>query len=95
MKFSPGVVRLIARLDVKGPNLIKGIQFDGHRVLGVPEYFADMYYKEGIDEFIFQDSVASLYCRKLPLLHPYFLIITLPPCVEQQRTAKTVLTGVL
>ena len=63
MKFSPGVVRLIARLDVKGPNLIKGIQFDGHRVLGVPEYFADMYYKEGIDEFIFQDSVASLYCR--------------------------------
>tara|TARA_X000000368_G_scaffold370219_1_gene319218 strand:- start:2592 stop:3500 length:909 start_codon:yes stop_codon:yes gene_type:complete len=63
MKFTPGVVRLIARLDVKGPNLIKGIQFDGHRVLGVPEDFADMYYKEGIDEFIFQDSVASLYCR--------------------------------
>jgi len=63
MKVNPGIVRLIARLDVKGPNLIKGIQFDGHRVLGIPEYFAEMYYSEGIDEFIFQDSVASLYCR--------------------------------
>jgi len=56
-------VRLIARLDVKGPNLIKGIQFDGHRVLGVPEYFAEIYYREGIDELIFQDTVASLYQR--------------------------------
>jgi len=56
-------VRLIARLDVKGPNLIKGIQFDGNRVLGTPEYFAEIYYREGIDELIFQDSVASLYRR--------------------------------
>lgn len=56
-------VRLIARLDVKGPNLIKGIQFDGHRVLGAPDYFAEVYYREGIDELIFQDTVASLYRR--------------------------------
>jgi len=56
-------IRLIARLDVKGPNLIKGIQFDGNRVLGTPEYFSDLYYKEGIDELIFQDTVASLYRR--------------------------------
>ena len=63
MKVNPGTVRLIARLDVKGPNLIKGIQFDGHRVLGVPEYFAQVYSEEGIDELIFQDTVASLYGR--------------------------------
>ena len=56
-------VRVIARLDVKGPNVIKGIQFDGNRVLGTPEYFAEIYEKEGIDELIFQDTVASLYCR--------------------------------
>ncbi len=61
VKRSP--TRLIARLDVKGPNLIKGIQFDGHRVVGVPEQFAEVYYREGIDEIIFQDTVASLYQR--------------------------------
>lgn len=55
--------RVIARLDVKGPNLIKGIQFDGYRVLGSPEQMAKKYYQEGIDELFFQDSVASLYQR--------------------------------
>lgn len=56
-------VRVIARLDIKGPNLIKGIQFDGHRVLGTAEQFARLYYKEGVDELIYQDAVASLYRR--------------------------------
>lgn len=62
-KIQKGTVRVIARLDVKGPNLIKGIQFDGHRVLGTPNFFAKLYYDEGIDELIFQDTVASLYRR--------------------------------
>lgn len=56
-------VRVIPRLDIKGPNLIKGIQFDGHRVLGTAEQFAELYYKEGADELIYQDTVASLYRR--------------------------------
>ncbi|MBT8495755.1 MAG: imidazole glycerol phosphate synthase cyclase subunit [Deltaproteobacteria bacterium] len=56
-------VRVIPRLDIKGPNLIKGIQFDGHRVLGTAEQFADYYYRAGADELIYQDSVASLYRR--------------------------------
>ena len=56
-------VRVIPRLDIKGPNLIKGIQFDGHRVLGTAEQFADYYYKAGADELIYQDVVASLYRR--------------------------------
>jgi len=30
-------VRLIARLDIKGPNLIKGIQLEGLRVFGDPQ----------------------------------------------------------
>jgi imidazole glycerol-phosphate synthase subunit HisF len=33
-------IRVIPRLDIKGPNLIKGIQLDGHRVLGTAEEFA-------------------------------------------------------
>ncbi|CAI2717017.1 imidazole glycerol phosphate synthase subunit HisF (fragment) [Nitrospina watsonii] len=57
------VVRVIPRLDIKGPNLIKGIQFDGHRVLGTAEEFAEIYDREGADELIYQDAVASLYMR--------------------------------
>ncbi len=50
-------------MDIKGPNLIKGIQFDGHRVLGTAEEFAQVYYNSGADELIYQDAVASLYNR--------------------------------
>lgn len=56
-------LRLIARLDVKGPNLIKGIQLEGLRVMGVPNDFALDYYKQGADELIYMDIVASLYGR--------------------------------
>lgn len=56
-------IRLISKLEIKGPNLIKGIQFDGYRVLGLAENFARDYYENGIDELIYQDTVASLYQR--------------------------------
>lgn len=55
--------RLIARLDIKGPNLIKGIHLEGLRVVGDPQKHALKYYEEGIDEIIYIDSVASLYER--------------------------------
>ena len=56
-------LRLIARLDVKAPNLIKGIHLEGLRKLGDPQAFAERYYAEGVDEIIYIDSVASLYER--------------------------------
>lgn len=56
-------VRVIARLDIKGPNLIKGIQLEGLRVMGDPFEFAKRYYEQGADELIYMDSVASLYNR--------------------------------
>jgi cyclase len=56
-------IRLIARLNVKGPNLVKGVQMEGLRVIGNPQEFAHSYYKGGIDELIFIDVVASLYGR--------------------------------
>ena len=56
-------IRIIPRLDIKGPNLVKGIHLEGLRVLGDPEYFAEEYYKMGADELIYQDVVASLYQR--------------------------------
>lgn len=56
-------IRIIPRLDIKGPNLVKGIHLEGLRVLGKPEYFARHYYENGADELIYMDVVASLYGR--------------------------------
>jgi cyclase len=56
-------IRLIARLDIKGPNLIKGIHLEGLRVIGSPGEHALRYYQQGIDELIYMDCVASLYGR--------------------------------
>lgn len=58
-----GAVRIIPRLDIKGPNLVKGIHLEGLRVLGKPSDFARYYYEEGADELMFIDVVASLYER--------------------------------
>ena len=55
--------RLIARLDVKSENLIKGVHLEGLRVIGDPQDFAMQYYDEGADEIIYLDIVASLYGR--------------------------------
>jgi len=56
-------IRLIARLDIKGPNLIKSIRFEGLRVIGNPQDFAKKYYEDGIDEILYVDTVATLYER--------------------------------
>ena len=56
-------IRLIARLDVKDTNLVKGIQLEGLRKLGDPNRFAKEYYEQGIDELLYIDIVASLYNR--------------------------------
>jgi cyclase len=55
--------RIIARLDIKAPNLIKGVHLEGLRVVGDPETYATDYYEQGIDELIYMDIVASLYQR--------------------------------
>ena len=56
-------VRLISRLDVKGANLIKGVHLEGLRKIGDPQEHAVKYYKQGADEIIYMDVVASLYGR--------------------------------
>ena len=56
-------IRIIPRLDIKGPNLVKGIHLEGLRVLGKPADFAKYYYENGADELMFMDVVASLYER--------------------------------
>jgi cyclase len=56
-------LRLIARLDIKAPNLVKGIRLEGLRVKGKPADFALRYFEQGADELYYQDIVASLYGR--------------------------------
>ena len=56
-------IRTIARLDVKGNNLIKSICLEGLRKVGIPSLAAKTYYEQEIDEIIYIDLVASLYGR--------------------------------
>jgi len=56
-------LRIIPRLDIKGKNLIKGVQLEGLRVMGDPHQFALKYYRAGADELVYMDIVASLYGR--------------------------------
>ena len=53
-------LRIIPRLDIKGPNLVKGVHLEGLRVLGKPERFARYYYASGADELIYMDVVAKI-----------------------------------
>ena len=42
-------LRLVARLDIKGPNLIKGVNLEGLKIIGEPNKYALKYYENGID----------------------------------------------
>ena len=63
-------IRVIARLDIKGENVIKGVHLEGLRVVGKPNELAQKYYSQGIDELLYMDAVASLYERNniLPIV---------------------------
>ena len=53
--------RIIAKLDIKNGQLVKGINLEGLRILGDPYEFAKLYSNFGIDEIFYQDNVAALY----------------------------------
>lgn len=57
-------MRIVSRLDIKNDFLIKGLALEGLRKLGNAKDFAKKYYKSGIDEIIYIDTVASLYSRE-------------------------------
>lgn len=58
-------IRIISRLDIKGSNVVKGVFMEGLRVVGNPKKLATRYYREGADEILYMDVVASLYQRNL------------------------------
>jgi imidazole glycerol-phosphate synthase subunit HisF len=58
-------VRIIARLDVKPPNVVKPVHFEGLRKIGTPQDLALAYHRQGADEILYLDIVASLYEREI------------------------------
>lgn len=58
-------LRIIPKLEVKGKNLIKGINFDGLKIIGDPCEAAFNYFKDGADEIFYDDIVASLYEKRI------------------------------
>lgn len=58
-------IRLIAKIEIKDHQVVKGIRYEGLRVLGSPEYFSKQYYLDGIDEIIYHDVLASLLGRNV------------------------------
>jgi len=58
-------VRIIAKLDVKPPYVVKPVHFEGLRKIGLPVDLASKYYEQGADEVMYIDIVSSLYQRKI------------------------------
>lgn len=57
--------RIIAKLDVKPPYVVKPVHFEGLRKVGNPSELAKKYYLQGADELMYIDIVASLYQREI------------------------------
>ncbi len=58
-------VRVIAKLDVKPPYVVKPVHFEGLRKMGNPSELAKKYYDQGADELFYIDIVSSLYQREI------------------------------
>ena len=57
--------RIIAKLEVKPPYVVKPVHFEGLRKVGLPETLAKKYYEQGADELMYVDIVSSLYQRSI------------------------------
>jgi len=57
--------RLIVKLDVKPPYVVKPVHFEGLRKVGNPSVLAKKYYEQGADEVMYIDIVSSLYQRDI------------------------------
>jgi len=56
--------RIIACLDVRDGNVVKGINFEGLRSAGDPAALARRYNAEGIDELVILDITATIEARR-------------------------------
>ena len=58
------LVRIISKIDLKNEFVVKGFHLEGWQKVGNPIGIALNHYENGCDEFIFIDSVASLFSRE-------------------------------
>jgi len=63
--------RIIVKLDIKPPYVVKPIYFEGLKIIGDPNTLSKKYYKQDADEIMYIDIVSSLYQR-----NPFFDQIT-------------------
>ncbi|QXJ29919.1 Imidazole glycerol phosphate synthase cyclase subunit HisF [Saccharolobus shibatae B12] len=56
--------RIIACLDVKGGNVVKGVNFLNLQFKGDPVSLASLYEEEGADEIVFLDITATIEARR-------------------------------
>src|ERR671912_283319 len=56
--------RIIACLDVRNGQVVKGVNFEGLRKAGDPAELARRYNQEGIDEVVILDVTATLEARQ-------------------------------
>lgn len=84
-------------MDIKGPNLIKGVHLEGLRVIGDPKKYSQKYYEEGADEIIYMDIVASLYGRNSlhdmirNVAHDVFVPLTVGGGIRSVDDARNIL----
>ena len=57
------LLRIIAKLEIKGSSVVKPIRMEGLRKVGDPATLAEKYATEGADELLYLDIVSSLYGR--------------------------------
>lgn len=55
------MARIIAKLDIKTPHVVKPLMFEGLKKVGDPVEIAKDYYYQGIDELYYEDIVSSLH----------------------------------
>lgn len=93
------IPRLIARIDIRNSDLIKGYQMEGVSRIGDPRPFIESYVTNGIDEILVMDSVASLYGRgpNIDLLDSMLSHVSVPVTfgggIDSLSTCKQVLSA--
>lgn len=75
--------RIIICLDVKDGRTTKGVQFQNNRDIGDPVEMAAEYYRQGVDELVFYDIMASARGKKpiLDLIAGVASQVFIPFCV--------------
>ncbi len=75
--------RIIPCLDVRDGQVVKGVNFKNHRVMGEITQLAQRYRDEGADELVFYDITASVEDRSVDLewVEQVARIIDIPFCV--------------